>query len=576
MIRTNKIFQATLYVFIAVLLLVHSACKPPAETEIAKEPTGSEEASSEEPSSKEAASTKKDSAKKDSAKVDFTDSANDTINTKLKAEPVASTTTTIDQTDDATGQSVLINGELNVVDWQSLVGKKIIITGELVVVDTFDLARRGQVKLARERIYVPTSHVDPNDADPNLNTFEGGSNVAKVVKAQKFNDQATITLDDTSSKQNIFPPTLFPNLGKTHRSVRIGSKVQGVSGTLMKSRNKYTLATNEPLRWTPATRPQRPDVGKADVTVSSFNVLNYFTTIDDGSNKARGADSESEFKRQEAKIVSAIIALKADVIGLMEIENNLEAETRLVAALNRAIGSEVFEGCKLPDGFRATPGGQNAIRVGIIYRSDRVTPVGEVSMVDDVAFGAARTPIVQSFKSKTGGSALTVIVNHFKSKGGSGANDANKNKGDGQGAYNATRRFQSLAICNYIEKLQQSVEVPRVLVIGDLNAYEQEDPIDAMRAKGLVDLQQRYGKRANAGNEERHYSYIFRGQCGSLDHAMATRGLAEDVTGIATWNINADEPKFLDYNEEYNPKSLYEANPFRSSDHDPVLIGIRN
>jgi predicted extracellular nuclease len=311
-------------------------------------------------------------------------------------------------------------------------------------------------------------------------------------------------------------------------------------------------------------------VGQANVTVASFNVLNYFTTIDDGLNRARGADSESELTRQEAKLVAAMIALEADVIGLMELENNLAAETRLVAALNQKMGETVFKGCGLPAGFNDVPGGQNAIRVGIIYRSDRVTPVQDVALIRNDAFENARTPIVQKFKPNTAGDPFTVIVNHFKSKGGSQEADAsNKDQGDGQGAYNATRRSQSLAICDYIEGLEENA---RVLVIGDLNAYGQEDPIDAFRANGLVDLQQSLGT-SPAGD---HYSFMYYGQSGALDHALATPALAGDVTGIATWHINADEPRFLDYNQEYNPETLYEANPFRSSDHDPVLIGIGN
>ncbi|QEG22211.1 ExeM/NucH family extracellular endonuclease [Mariniblastus fucicola] len=471
---------------------------------------------------------------------------------------------------------VVIEGDLSAIDWRSHVGKKVVIKGELVVVDTYDLARRGQIKVARERLYIPTSQIDPNDSDPAENSFEGGSNVAKVVAAQKFNDNAIITIDDGTPKENIFPPTLFPRLGKSIPTVRIGSKITGVTGKLVKAGNNLLLVPSKRFRFTPAERPERPNVGKANVTVASFNVLNYFTTIDNGRNNARGADSKSEFKRQEAKLVSAIIGLGADVIGLMELENNLESEKQLVAALNKEIGSEVFKACGLPDGFDAAPGGENAIRVGIIYRSDRVSPVGEVSMVSDVAFDGARTPIVQSFKPNRGSEkSFSLIVNHFKSKGGSDRADvANKNKGDGQGAYNATRRAQSLAICNYIDAMKQDDAEARVLVVGDLNAYGQEDPVDAMRAKGLVDLRER--SASGAGDGERDYSYIYYGQSGNLDHAMATESLANDVTGIATWHINSDEPRFLDYNQEYNPKPLYEADPFRSSDHDPVLIGIGN
>lgn len=476
------------------------------------------------------------------------------------------------------GKPVLIDGDLGTVDWPSMIGQQITVKGDLVVVDTYDLYRRGQVTVARDRLYIPTNRVDPNDDDASATSFEGGSNVAKVVGAQKQNDKAIFIIDDGSAKQNIFPPKLFPKLGKTDPTVRIGSVIKGVSGRLIKAGRNLLLVTNKPLKWMPDQRPQRPDIGQADITISSFNVLNYFTTIDDGKNRARGADSTSELKRQEAKLVAAIIALNADVIGLMELENNLDAENQLVAALNKEIGKDLFHGCGLPEGFRTAPGGRDDIRVGIIYRSDRVAPLGEVSMIADDAFGNARTPIVQTFNATTDNDPFTVIVNHFKSKGGADRADvANKNKGDGQGAYNAARRSQALAICTYIAEQKLIDAESRILVIGDLNAYAEEDPIDAMRAKGLVDLREHLNKANEeqpSSDQAEDYSYNYRGQSGSMDHAMATSALADDVTGIATWHINADEPRFLDYNEEFNPRKLYKADPYRSSDHDPVLIGI--
>ena len=123
-----------------------------------------------------------------------------------------------------------------------------------------------------------------------------------MTKAQKRNDESTIIIDDGSDDQAIFPPKLFPSLGSANLTVRVGSIVQGVSGKLVEDGNRIFLVPNGPLRWTPAERPKRPDVGEADVTVASFNVLNFFTTIDDGSNNARGADSASELRRQQAKL----------------------------------------------------------------------------------------------------------------------------------------------------------------------------------------------------------------------------------------------------------------------------------
>jgi predicted extracellular nuclease len=303
------------------------------------------------------------------------------------------------------------------------------------------------------------------------------------------------------------------------------------------------------------------------MTVASFNVLNYFTTIDDGTNNARGADSDVEFQRQQAKTVAAIRALQADVIGLMEIENTAKAEADLVAALNADHGSEVYVGCGVPKGFSETLGGADAIRVGLIYRRDRVESLSEVAMITDPAFAIARTPLMQTFRSVEGGQPFTVIVNHFKSKGGDDeADPENQNKGDGQGAFNAARRKQAIAITKAIETMKVDGQEPRVLVIGDLNAYRQEDPIDVLRSAGLVDL--------HASNQD-EYSFVYYGQAGSLDHAFASPALAQDVTGVATWHINSDEPRFLDYNTEFQPEALYRPNPWRSSDHDPVLIGIK-
>ena len=127
----------------------------------------------------------------------------------------------------------------------------------------------------------------------------------------------------------------------------------------------------------------------------------------------------------------------------------------------------------------------------------------------------------------------------------------------------------------YVDELAKSERQSRVLIIGDLNAYQQEDPIDALRAGGLVDLVSQKQSPGKNNKQNWHYSFVYFGQSGSMDHALATVALAQDVTGVATWHINADEPRFLDYNEENNPQPLFKADPFRSSDHDPVLIGIR-
>ena len=59
----------------------------------------------------------------------------------------------------------IISGDLASVDWKSMVGKEVTIKGDLVVVDTFNLARRGQVTVARDRLYVCLLYTSPSPRD---------------------------------------------------------------------------------------------------------------------------------------------------------------------------------------------------------------------------------------------------------------------------------------------------------------------------------------------------------------------------------------------------------------------------
>ncbi|MDN3524152.1 hypothetical protein QWY79_02600 [Halomonas sabkhae] len=104
-----------------------------------------------------------------------------------------------------------------------------------------------------------------------------------------------------------------------------------------------------------------------------------------------------------------------------------------------------------------------------------------------------------------------------------------------------------------------------MLILGDLNAYSMEDPITTLTEAGFEQL-----------NED--YSYVYDGFWGSLDHALASDSLSGQVTGTTTWHINADEASALDYNIDYTndaqDAALYAPDAFRSSDHDPVIVGL--
>ena len=112
---------------------------------------------------------------------------------------------------------------------------------------------------------------------------------------------------------------------------------------------------------------------------------------------------------------------------------------------------------------------------------------------------------------------------------------------------------------------------PDVLLVGDLNAGMREDPLTALTAGGYVNL-------VDTGVGAAAYSYVFDGQSGTLDYALADAGLAAQAAGVVEWHANADEPNVLDYNEEFKSPgqlvSLYGPDAFRSSDHDPLVVEL--
>jgi len=178
--------------------------------------------------------------------------------------------------------------------------------------------------------------------------------------------------------------------------------------------------------------------------------------------------------------------------------------------------------------------------------------------------------LAQSFLDPTTGGVFTVAVNHLKSKG-SDCNDIDDpDLGDGAGNCNLTRKTAAEALVDWLATDPTGSGDTDALIIGDLNSYDKEDPIDVLVAGGYTDLVYQY-------EGEYAYSYVFDGQIGYLDHALANAALLDEVTGTTAWHINADEPDLIDYDMSFklDPQdALYAPDPYRSSDHDPVIVGL--
>ncbi len=311
-------------------------------------------------------------------------------------------------------------------------------------------------------------------------------------------------------------------------------------------------------------RPDAPEVG-GDVRFGSFNVFNYFTTFAEDDDNARGAEDAEEFAIQKSKIVAAITGLGADVIALQELQNTVEfgepadgAVADLVEGLNAEDGAGTWAFVPLPAAL-ASATGNDVITTGIIYKPAVATPVGESFTDLDAVWSNARKPVGQTFDAD--GRTITVIANHFKSK--SAPDDETPEPEDGQGYFNEDRVAQAERLIEVVDTVAADpAKGSDVILLGDFNSYAQEDPIQALTDAGFVDL---VPERA-----EGQYTYTFDGQLGSLDHALATPSLAESVTGVGVWGINAAEWS----DRGYAFGAAEAGTPYRSSDHDPIVAGV--
>lgn len=452
-----------------------------------------------------------------------------------------------------------------VTDLERYEGMLVRFPQTLTVSETFNTGRFGEVLLSvGGRLQTPTNFVDPNDANPSGTTSTGNSNVAAVTAAGNLNLRSQILLDDGSSVED---PAIVPYLDSADNTLRIGSTLTLLTGALDFDFSVYRLQPSVAPAFNYAFRPEVPAVGAGNIKVGSFNVLNYFNGNGQGGGfpTSRGATTLTEFNRQRVKIIAAINALNPDVLGLTEIENDGDgansAIADLVNGLNAITAPGTYAVVPSPTGGVNGTTGTDEIKVAMIYKPSKVTLVG--SSFADVNPVHNRPPLAQTFSVNDASEKFSLVITHFKSKGCTGASGANTDQADGQSCFNDTRRLQAVALLSFIDSVKARSGDSDVIAVGDFNAYEQEDPIDILRAGGLTDL--------TTGA----FSYVFDGESGALDYAFGTPSLSSKVTGANKWNINAEEPRIKDYNQEFNPPYVYAPDAFRSSDHDPVLVGLQ-
>ncbi|MEL6601083.1 MAG: ExeM/NucH family extracellular endonuclease, partial [Pseudomonadota bacterium] len=512
--------------------------------------------------------------------------------------------------------------------------------GPLVVTQNFNLDRWGEYNVSSENKIQPTQLFDAQD-DPE-----------KVAELADLNDRNDLMIDNglnrdfqNPTEYEFIPANVgdngngFLDAGDTFSeegpTFRLGTQIiEPIEGIMEFVDGTYKVLANKQIVIDESTnsgdRPDAPaDVG-GELKAASFNVLNYFSTIDvsgagSGPNNLdpRGADNEAELIRQTDKLVNAILTIDADVLGLQEIENGGFGEGSaiglLVEKLNEVAGEGTYDFIDptADEGFIGT----DAISTGIIYKPAVLKPVASDFLVFEEAsaattydlaeplnavsdrevgdFQRSRPAVAATFEEIGTNEQFTVVSNHFKSKGDSNLEDVaiaaqahvdgggktvtqeqidalladpNYDQGDGQGYWNKAREDAANELKDWFESgdyADGAVTDPDYLILGDLNAYAKEDPTQVFSDDpGYTDLIDVYIGQENA------YSFVFDGERGSLDQALASNSFAAQVTGTTEWHINADEPDLLNYDNSFKDDRFYDDNQFGASDHDPVIVGF--
>ena len=463
----------------------------------------------------------------------------------------------------------------------------------LFVTEHFQLGRFGQVVVSSGgRLQQPTNVVDPGPA---------------ALALQAENNLNRLIVDDTTQAQNP-DPIIFGRGGQplsATNTLRGGDTLTGATGILAftwggnnASPNAYRLRPTAPggtftFEAANARPTAAPEVG-GTLQVAGMNQLNYFNTFDglpdtvdncrNGAGGAptdcRGADTAAEFARQHAKTVAAILKLGVEVLGVNEVENDGYAADSAIADLVDRLNAATAPGTYAFIDADAGTGqvnalGTDAIKVGQIYQPGVVTPVGQTAVLNTDAFvngGDAsarnRPSLAQAYRVNATGAVFIVDVNHLKSKGSA---CETPDLLDGQGNCSIVRTNSARTLIEWLATDPTETGDPDVLLVGDYNSYAKEAPIRALEDGGFINLiTDRLG--------EDGYSYVFDGQWGHLDQALGSTSLDPQVTGVGEYHINADEPSVLDYNMDFKTAaqmvSLYAPDEFRTSDHDPVLIGL--
>jgi predicted extracellular nuclease len=337
-----------------------------------------------------------------------------------------------------------------------------------------------------------------------------------------------------------------------------GTPVESIIGVVAHDKRSLRVALQS-IAFTPPAdfAPPRRAANDA-LRIVGMNLHNYFNGDGKGQGfpAPRGAENMDGFRRQRDRISAAIKVLDPHVLAVIELENDgfgpYSAAQDFIRLANNATRKTWAVTRPADDNT-----GGDEITVGLFYRTDRLKAIGAARTLTGAEFLHSRQPQAQLFQQLDGGPTVLVVINHLKSKGSCPDSGENADQKDGQGCWNPMRLSAAKKMSAWAKNIATAAATDNILILGDMNAYRNEDPITAVRNAGFTELMD--------GRQEQPYSYVYFGQHGTLDYAFASPALLEKSPEAFIWNVNAALPANVDLPRPW----------LRFSDHDPVVVDIR-
>ncbi|WP_323750066.1 ExeM/NucH family extracellular endonuclease [Marinobacter sp.] len=433
---------------------------------------------------------------------------------------------------------------------ESLENMRVSFVTPLTVIEHHNLARYGELTLAKEDQIIPTEYLKPG---------------TRAVAQAGINREHRVLLDDGQSTHNPIPVPWL-QLGNDN-TVRAGDKVTGLSGVLDYRFGQWRLQPEQRPHFSrPEPRPAAPPKPSGDaIRIMALNLQNYFNGDGEhgGYPTPRGASNLQAHNHQLRRLTTAIRLAAPDIVAVTELENDGDDPRSSLAQLTRTLGPS-WRFIKTPD-----RDGSDAIRTALLFRYDRVRPEGNALRLNkDIYQHRGRPPLSQTFSPVTGGKSVRVVVPHLKSKSCRNADGPDLDQHDGQGCFSTYRTREARAITRWLSSLSTPDNFAGTLITGDLNSYALETPLVTFRQAGYTSLVHHF--HPCTPDSCRYHSYRYQGEKGSLDYALATQVLIPHVMAATIWNINADEPRALNYQSAPDL-----SGPWRASDHNPVITDLQ-